>query len=193
VEFRFDSLRSPHFDEIKSKLSKFAGRSVFTVRSPREGGGFERNETRRLELIRALAELRPAHLDIELHTLESYPRLLSKMPAQNLIVSWHDLVGTPGRERLHTLMTKAASFGGLTKLITTANEAMDAIVVLSLYGRPRLPPLAFCMGDHGVFSRVMAMELGSPMAYASLVGDQTAQGQLTLGQALAVRRRLQDA
>ncbi len=193
VEFRIDKLRSPSFDEIKTELRKFAPLSVFTLRPAREGGGFEGKEARRLELIRAMAVLKPAHLDVELRTLEANPGLLSKNPIQNLIVSWHDLVGTPGRARLHAIKTRAESFGGLSKIVTTANDAADNIAILSLYDRPERRPIAFCMGDHGVFSRVMAIQLGSPMVYASLAGDPTASGQLTLGQALAIRRRLQDA
>lgn len=193
VEIRFDMLRSTIFDEIKTKLRKFAPLSVFTLRPAREGGWFEGKEARRIELIRALAGLKPAHLDIELRTLEANPGLLSNKPAQNLIVSWHDLVGTPGRARLHAIMTRAESFGGLSKLVTTADDAADNIAILSLYDRPGRRPIAFCTGDHGVFSRVMAMQLGSPVAYASLAGDPTASGQLTLSQALAIRRRLQDA
>jgi len=193
VEFRIDMLRSPIFDEMKTELRKFAPVSVFTLRPAREGGGFVGKEARRLELIRALAGLKPAYLDVELRTLEANPGLLSKKPAQSLIVSWHDLVGTPGRARLNAIMTRSESFGGLSKLVTTADDAADNIAILSLYDRPGRRPIAFCMGDRGVFSRVMAIQLGSPMAYVSLAGDPTASGQLTLGQALAIRRRLQDA
>ena len=193
VELRIDALRPPILDEIKTELRKFAPMSVFTLRPVREGGGFEGRETRRLELIRALAGLNPAHLDVELRTLEANPGLISKKPAQNLIVSWHDLVGTPSRARLEAILTRAESFGGLSKLVTTADDAFDNVAILSLYDRPGRRPIAFCMGDQGVFSRVMAMQLGSPMAYVSLAGDPTASGQLTLGQALAIRRRLQDA
>ncbi len=193
VEFRIDVLRPPIFDEIKTELRKFAPLSVFTVRPARKGGGFVGTEARRLELIGALAGMNPAHLDVELSTLETNPDLLSKMPVQNLIVSWHDLVGTPGRARLHAIMTRAESFGGLSKLVTTADDPSDNVAILSLYDRPGRRPIAFCMGDRGVFSRVMAMQLGTPVAYVSLAGDPTASGQLTLGQALAIRRRLQDA
>ena len=193
VEFRIDMLRPPIFDEIKTELRKFAPMSVFTLRPVREGGGFEGREARRLDLIRALAGLHPAHLDVELRTLETNPGLLSKKPDQNLIVSWHDLAGTPSRARLDAIMTRAESFGGLSKVVTTADDACDNIAILSLYDRRGRRPIAFCMGDQGVFSRVMAMQLGSPMAYVSLAGDPTASGQLTLGQALAIRRRLQDA
>jgi 3-dehydroquinate dehydratase type I len=193
VEFRIDLLRSPIFEEITSELRKFAPLSVFTLRPAREGGGFEGKEPRRLALIRAIGGLKPAHLDVELRTLAANPGLLSENPIENLIVSWHDLVRTPGRARLHAIMMRAESFGGLSKIVATANDPADNLAILSLYGRPERRPIAFCMGDHGVFSRVMAIQLGSPMAYASLPGDPTASGQLTLGQALAIRRRLQDA
>ncbi len=190
VEFRIDTLRSPNIAEIKNELSSFGARSIFTVRPTLEGGIFKGSEAHRVDLIRALSELRPAILDIELHTLEANPGLLSGVPRQNLIVSWHDIMRTPGRARLNSILSKMAEFGGLAKVVTTANDPADAIAVLSLYDRPGRAPIAFCMGVDGIFSRVMAMQLGSPLAYASLDGEPTAPGQLSLGQMLSIRRRL---
>ncbi len=73
------------------------------------------------------------------------------------------------------------------------HDAADAIAILSLYDRHEKPPIAFCMGVKGIFSRIMAMQRGSPLAYASLDGEPTAPGQPSLGQTLSIRRRLHDA
>lgn len=193
VEFRIDTLRSLDFEEIEAELSEFVRRCVFTVRPGREAGRFRGSESQRLGLIGALARLRPAFLDVELHTMETNSGLLSESGSPSLIVSWHDPLGTPGLELLHSVLSKASRFGGLVKVVTTASDPADAIRVLSLYDRSPQPPIAFCMGTRGVFSRVMAMELGSPIAYASLSDEPTAAGQLSLSQMLALRRRVQDA
>jgi 3-dehydroquinate dehydratase I len=193
VEFRIDTLRPPIFDEIDAELSPFKERSIFTVRPAREGGGFVGSESHRLKLISDLAELNPLFLDVELRTLESNRGILSSGSRPKLIVSWHDVARTPGRAHLHSIMTREEEFGGLAKLVTAANDPADAIPVLSLYDRPGRPPIAFCMGVNGIFSRVMAMQRGSPVAYASLGGESTAPGQLSLGQMLSIRRRLHDA
>ena len=190
VEFRIDLLRPIITDEIRSKLSGFSGRSVLTVRPAAEGGRFDGKESQRLALIRRLAELRPAYFDVELRTLEAAPGLASERLGKNIIVSWHDLVRTPGRARLLSILSRAAPYGGLSKVVTTANSSTDNLNVLSLYDEPGPAPIAFCMGTDGLFSRVMAMERSSPIAYASLAGERTAQGQLPLNYMLAIRRRL---
>lgn len=193
MEFRIDTLRPPIFDEIKTELSPFKERSVFTVRPAREGGVFLGNEAHRMKLIGDLAELKPLLLDVELRTLESNQAFLSGGPRPKLIVSWHDIARTPNRAHLHSILSKEVALGGLAKLVTTAKDAADAIAILSLYDRPGKPPIAFCMGVNGIFSRVMAMQKGTPLAYASLDGESTAPGQLSLGQMLSIRRRLQNA
>jgi len=81
----------------------------------------------------------------------------------------------------------------MPKVVTTAARASDNLSILSLYQPGDKPPIAFCMGQLGLFSRVMAIQYGTPITYASLQGRQTAPGQLSLGSALAFRRRLQNA
>jgi 3-dehydroquinate dehydratase len=49
------------------------------------------------------------------------------------------------------------------------------------------------MGVPGIFSRVMAMERGSPIIYGSLPGEQIAPGQLSVVQLVALRRILENA
>lgn len=193
VEFRVDLLRPPIFEEIQTKLSKFFGRSILAVRPVSEGGGFEGEESERLALIRRLAKLRPAFFDVELLTLQANPDLAREKVGQNVIVSWHDLVRTPDRADLFSIVAMASSYGGLVKVVATANDAEDNLTILSLYDEPGPPPIAFCMGTRGLFSRVMAMERGSPIAYASRTGESTAPGQLPLNYILAIRRRLEDA
>jgi 3-dehydroquinate dehydratase-1 len=191
VEFRVDSLRPPDSDEIRQGLSPFIGRSVLTVRPAGDGGDFHGSEERRLSLVKSLAGLRPELLDVELRTLEADPGILSGITGLRLVVSWHDSERTPNRSRLRSILERAESFGGIPKIVTTARNPADAIEVLSLYDAGGPAPVAFCMGSRGVFSRVMSMQLGSPLAYASLPGEPTAPGQLTLGQTLAIRRSLQ--
>ncbi len=193
VEFRIDLLRSPRFEDIRADLSRFKARAVFAVRPRAEGGGFRGGEPERLTLLRRIRQLTPAYLDIELRTAEANQDVASHEAAGGIIVSWHDMSGAGEERELRSVMNKAASFGGLAKIVTTATDPADNLTILSLYGRHSPAPIAFCMGAHGLLSRVMAMELGSPIAYASLPGEQTASGQLPLGLVLALRRRLENA
>ena len=188
VEFRLDSL-SPYPSKAP-ELSEFLSRAILTVRSRSEGGGFEGREPDRLDAIRVAGDLRPAYVDIELQTLRSNPDMVSEMAGQKLIVSWHDRLRTPSKARLASILADARAFGGLAKVVPTARQASDNLAVLSLYDGRATAPIAFCMGEAGVLSRVMAIERRTPIAYASLPGEQTAPGQLTLPKLLAARRRL---
>ena len=191
VEFRLDYLRSQSFDEIKTGLEEFIERSVLTVRPRAEGGRFRRSEPERLDLIRSLVELKAPFVDVELKTVEGDHGLSLTKKEGHLIVSWHDWSGTPDRLRLLSVLRRAAAFG-IPKIVTAARAAEDNLSVLSLYDDRRRPsPIAFCMGEKGTLSRVMAIERGSPICYASLPGEPTAPGQLVVSQAVAIRRLLQ--
>ena len=191
VEFRLDCLQDPSYEGVKGSLAGFLTRAVLTVRPGSEGGAFKGGEEDRRHLLASLARLRPAYLDVELRALEGEGALRLGIPKSKVIVSWHDPAATGSRSRLLALKARAAAHGGLVKIVTRAREPADNASVLSLYDGRGTPPVAFCMGEKGTFSRVMAMALGSPIAYASLEGEATAPGQLPLGQMLAVRRRLE--
>lgn len=188
VEFRLDFLRGPESQRLKTDLGEFADRAIFTLRRSDEGGAFSGRESERLTLLEECADIGPAFLDVELRTLNANPRLARTRLGRRKIVSWHGRSGTPGTEKLALLATAAAAHGGIPKIIPVARKGADNLAVLSLYDRPGLAPIAFCAGQAGVFSRVMAIGRRTPVAYASLDGEETARGQLQLRQALAVRR-----
>ncbi|QQG48529.1 MAG: type I 3-dehydroquinate dehydratase [archaeon] len=192
VEFRLDTLRDPRPGSL-GQLATFLDRAVLTVRRPGEGGRFPGTESERLTLIRAAIDQKPAYLDIELETLESYPDLLSSLSSTRLIASWHDLGRTPPAGDLTRVLQRARNYRGVPKIVTTATSPADNLSVLSLYKGSGEPPAAFCMGELGIFSRVMAMKYGSPISYVSLPGRSVAPGQLDLKTALELRRRLSNA
>ncbi len=95
VEFRIDRIMSRVTPEdIKTKLAKFAPRSVVTVRTNQEGGAFSGSDIERLSLISELATMLPAYLDVELRTAVDNERWLKSLPNKvERIVSWHDFKG----------------------------------------------------------------------------------------------------
>ncbi len=190
VEFRLDHLSHPGVDDISADLAEFSHRAVLTARSDAEGGRFPGPEEERLSLITSLAGLRPAFMDVELATLASDPALRRDLSGIPLIISWHDMRKTPKSRRLRLAERRARSLRGIPKIVSMARSPSDNLEILSLYGG-RAPPIAFCMGESGLLSRIMALELGSPVGYASF-GNGVAPGQLPLKTMLALRRRLQD-
>ncbi len=182
MEFRIDRLTSGTSPrELEAKLSAFAERAIFTVRSSREGGGFKGSEARRLELISRLAELRPAYLDIELATAKENLRWLNSLPKDvERIVSWHDFKGTPPLGSLRSICEEELGHGSVAKVVTTATSLDDNLTTLTLCGDEPGKIVAFCMGELGAVSRVVSMSVGAPLVYASIPNEAVAPGQLSI-------------
>lgn len=179
VELRIDHLDDPDAEEVHERLASIMSRSVVAVRPRIEGGRFAGRERDRLALIEALAGESPAFVDIELETARRHPDLVCSVKSK-LIVSWHDLGGTPSDRVLNLKAREALGLGDAAKVVPTASCMQDNLRVLRLYesaGRDGL--VAFCMGPKGLVSRVGAMSL-SPLVYCSLPGEPVAAGQLPI-------------
>jgi 3-dehydroquinate dehydratase type I len=82
----------------------------------------------------------------------------------------------------------------IVKICTYARAMEDNLQVLGLipYARKKgRTIIAFCMGEKGRISRVMAPLLGSYLSYASLdKGSESAPGQLTIAEMREILRIL---
>lgn len=181
VELRIDRISHPSVSQVLKHLSPFFSRAVVTVRSPAEGGAFKGSEKRRIELLTALASESPSYIDIELCTIES--KGMPDFPdASRTIVSWHGTDGTPSISDLKERAAEAAKYGGLVKIVTAARRLDDLVRLLSLYKlRTDHRLIAFCFGEFGFASRVMALQLGCPILYCSLPGEPLVVGQAPIG------------
>ena len=173
------------------------GRLVCTVRAGREGGLFKGAERERIDLLGLAASHRPHLLDIEYDTLRRSARLRDAAAAAGaeVLVSWHDLEGTPPLGSLTRRLGRMGALAGHVKIVTTAASQADPARVLSLYGaarrmgRPRVKLVAFAMGEMGRMSRVLCLYLGSPHTYASLGKRPVAPGQMSLADVLSATGR----
>jgi len=185
VELRIDGLAAPDLPRL---LAAKAGKIVVTNRHREEGGRFTGPEDHRVALLREAAALGADYVDIEARTAPSLRAgLLDSIArhghAAEVILSCHLPAGTPGARSLRVLLKGLMDEGApVVKLVTFANRAEDNLRVLGLlpYARKRGQRLiAFCMGDQGRASRVLAPLLGSFLTYASLgEGEESAPGQL---------------
>ena len=188
VELRLDLLRRPSL-AVAEELSHLAKRSVFTVRRRDEGGGFEGTEPERLALIEGLCELQPLYVDIELTTVEESRGWFAELPrTPRKIVSWHDFSKTPSFPALKRSRSRAGAAGSIAKVVTTAKSGEDNLKVLRLYEENPENLIAFCMGALGMVSRVLSLQLGSPIVYASLPNEPVAPGQLSVSTVLGLKR-----
>jgi len=188
VEFRFDLLREPDVRPPES-LAQLARRSVFTVRRKDEGGGFAGSEAERTALLSRLSGIGPLFVDVELRTAQENPKWFNVLQrGQRTIVSWHSLGGTPGFPVLQRAKARAASLGKVAKIVTTATSFEDSLRVLRLYESNPLDLVAFCTGSAGAASRLVSMQLGSPIIYASLPDEPVAPGQISVETVAGLKR-----
>jgi 3-dehydroquinate dehydratase I len=188
VEFRIDLLAQPG-PGATDELERFARKSVMTVRRKQEGGGFRGSEKERLALISEAARFGPLYVDLELRTAKENPDLIGSLPKKSrTIISWHDFAGTPDTPVLQGVREDAAAFGDIVKIVTTAKSEGDNASVLRLYQREPSGLIAFCMGVHGTVSRLVSLQLGSPIAYAALPNEPVAPGQLSVMTMVELKR-----
>jgi 3-dehydroquinate dehydratase I len=188
VELRFDLLRSPDA-KVPQELARISRRSVITVRRSDEGGAFPGTEPERLALLSRLCGLRPRFMDVELRTARENPAWFGALPRTSLrIVSWHDLSGTPALRVLEKARSAAASMGHVAKIVTKAARFEDSLRVLRLYETDPSGLVAFSTGPAGAASRLVSMQLGSPVIYAALPGEPVAPGQISVETVVGLKK-----
>ena len=100
------------------------------------------------------------------------------------IVSFHDFAGSLPLLDLEKILDKEISSGAdVCKIVTTANEIEDNIVLLDFVSKKSANTrlVCFCMGSLGKISRLLSPLYGSFFTFASLEkGSETAKGQLSI-------------
>lgn len=185
IEIRVDYLEDMNID-FSDIVSKTSIPLILTARKKDEGGFFELEEKKRIELLEKCIEAKPRFVDLELNMSSSNLKRLLKLAKQNsveVILSFHSFKNTPRSEILVQKIRKAHQKGAeLVKLITFANDINDNLVLLSLPQQAhdlRIKIISFCMGERGIISRVLCPFFGSYLTYAALE-TITAPGQIDL-------------
>jgi len=186
LELRIDRIGDVN---LKRLLERKKENILVTNRRKEEGGGFAGKEMERVALLREAASLGTGYVDIEagtdvalIHELKEAIRKSGQ--GTRLIVSHHDLRRTPGTRSLRKKLDECAAAGAdIVKIVTSARAMEDNLRVLSLISAGRkkgVVVIAFCMGEMGRVSRVMAPLFGSFLTFASLdKGEESAPGQFT--------------
>jgi 3-dehydroquinate dehydratase-1/3-dehydroquinate dehydratase/shikimate dehydrogenase len=183
IEIRLDSMTQP---EITPLIRELSTPLLFTKRPTWEGGQYEGDEKKRIDLLIEAAQSGASYVDIELNTdSELQKELLNAAHEKGCqtIVSWHDFKETASSQGLNQIFQKQYRSGAkIGKIITTANCFQDVLRVLNLQNEAAeigFPLIAFCMGKAGMVSRIATVDLGGYMTYAAPDnGTATAPGQL---------------
>jgi 3-dehydroquinate dehydratase/shikimate dehydrogenase len=160
IELRLDFLaRAP---DLKRLLHNKPCPMVATVRRPADGGRWSGSEEARQMLLRQAIVGGFDWVDLETDVANAIPRF----KGVRRIVSYHNRDEVPADlEAIYSRLCEQDA--DVVKVAVRAQEPADNLRVLALYkGAPR-PTVAFCMGDLGVPSRLLALKYGAPFTYAA--------------------------
>ncbi|MFQ5950701.1 MAG: type I 3-dehydroquinate dehydratase [Candidatus Geothermarchaeales archaeon] len=183
IEARLDHLKDLNLDELGELLGSQMKKCVLTLRTSQGGEAYQGSRKKWRERMASLIDLGPRFVDLELYVANENRSLLQRARDRgvSVIVSWHDYEETPPQELLTKKLRESKDLGDVAKIVTMGSTFSDNIEVLKLYTYPNDGELvAFCMGETGMVSRVLATRLGAPFTYASLPGEPTGPGQPTI-------------
>jgi len=182
------SLKSVDMAEIRLDLTHYGneeirqlfsnGKKMIATCRP---GQYDLSE--REEILKTAIEAGATYVDIEFEAEPDYRERLIDFAhccQCDVIISYHNHDLTPELNVLEKIMQQCFEMGAdVAKIATTALLNRDNSKIMSLYRAPgRL--VAFCMGDLGKISRVVAPFLGAEFTYAYPdSGKPTASGQIS--------------
>lgn len=166
VEFRLDL--SGDVSGAAEVARQFKPRTIIaTCRLPQDGGHFQGTQAGRVKLLEAAAGWAD-FVDVE-------SGVRCAVPVAQTLRSLHDFAGMPDLAR--ALAALRAEGGAIFKLAVTATCLADNLRVRDFL-RGSHDVAAFCMGEYGVPSRILALAWGSRLTYGSLDGAELAPGML---------------
>lgn len=192
IELRIDHLESLEgLEEIRGSTDIPL---IATNRRRDQGGRFQGREEERVAELLGACRGGFDYVDLEL-TTPSLRRVADEVRGHGagLILSFHDLGGTPPREGLKRILMEELGLGAdICKIVGTATSYLDNLTYLSFLGERRdVKLVCFGMGRLGTVSRVLSPLFGAEFTYASMgTGLETAPGQLTVGALREIYRML---
>ncbi|OMH41162.1 type I 3-dehydroquinate dehydratase [Desulfurobacterium indicum] len=184
IEARIDLLKNLSKENIKrflDTIGDFGFYTVATVRPMWEGGKFSKDEEKRLNTIKEVAE-HPvvAAIDIELRAEKIIKRVITytKSLRKKVIVSFHDFEKTPSSDEILNIASRAKEIGGdIVKCAFKANSIQDVSNTACTMKSIDMPKIFMLMGDKGSISRVDGFFFGSLLTY-TFFGESVAPGQI---------------
>ncbi len=160
IEIRMDFLaKAPDFKRL---LEEKPCPLVATVRRAEDGGRWTGDEAERQLLLRQAIVAGFDWVDLETDVADR----ISRFRKVKRIVSYHNTEEVPsGLEKIYARMCQQDA--DVIKVAVTAQHPSDNLRVLDLLKTPPRPTVAFCMGEMGFPSRILAARSGAPFAYAA--------------------------
>ncbi|KAK6913821.1 SDH, C-terminal [Dillenia turbinata] len=185
VEIRLDGFKN--FDaqqDIQILIKKCPLPTLFTYRPKWEGGLYEGDEKKRLDVLRLAMESGADYVDVELQVADEFNNSIYGKKPENfkVIVSSHNYQNTPSIEDLGNLVARIQATGAdIVKIATTALDVTDVARMFQITVHSQVPIIGLVMGERGLISRVLCPKFGGYLTFGTLeVGKVSAPGQPTL-------------
>ncbi|XP_031373667.1 bifunctional 3-dehydroquinate dehydratase/shikimate dehydrogenase, chloroplastic-like isoform X2 [Punica granatum] len=185
VEIRLDCLKtfSPN-EDLKTIMKASPLPTLITYRPKWEGGQYEGDENKRLDVLRLAVELGADYVDVELQVAREFNDSISGKKPQNckVIVSSHNYESTPSIEDLGNLVARIQAAGAdIVKIATTALDITDVARIFQTIVHSQVPIIGLVMGERGLISRVLCAKYGGYLTFGTLdSGVVSAPGQPTV-------------
>ncbi len=181
IERVLDSLPSA-LAKIRADSHRASGKLciIATLRRRDAGGRFAGSRSSQLKFLLAAVAAGCNWCDIELpvaQRLAPAQRTTLRRAGARILVSFHDFRRTP-RDLSAIVARLDRCRGDAIKIAAQCNSLSDAARIIDTVRR-RTDVVAVPMGDAGLSGRILAVRLGSVLAYASL-NQSTAPGQLSI-------------
>jgi 3-dehydroquinate dehydratase type I len=201
IELRFDFIEdvSHITPSFLKKLLEFTDIPfIFTFRSNHEGGHIDIPDHDRIRIIKRLIDAKPQYIDIEIQSpLDLLQNVFGRCNRKKvkIILSYHNFQGINSlneaeqliencKKKINPILRSSQGFHFplIFKLIFTATKFEDNLIPLKLCKQEYKKDhkiISFCMGELGLFSRIMCVRAGSFLTYAAL-HEKTAPGQIEI-------------
>ncbi|KAJ7955028.1 Bifunctional 3-dehydroquinate dehydratase/shikimate dehydrogenase, chloroplastic [Quillaja saponaria] len=191
VEIRLDSLKNfKPYEDLKVLIQECPLPTLITYRPKWEGGQYDGDENKRLDVLRLAMELGADYIDVELQVAHQFIDSISGKNPENtkVIVSSHNYQYTPSVEDLGNLVARIQATGAdVVKIATTALEITDVARIFQITVHSQVPVIGLVMGDRGLISRVLCPKFGGYLTFGTLEpGVISAPGQPTLKDLLSL-------
>lgn len=196
VELRMDLIPGGELESLMGRCRSFPSPVQILVTNRRKESLSEENsnvlslERQRIDVLKKAVAFGADFVDLELDVMEPLRVELRSVIKDygnrtRLIVSHHDFSKTPSQKTLRKILHECLLAGAdVVKIVTFANDMEDNLRLLHLipYAQGKhCHVVAFCMGEKGKPSRIMAPFLGSMISFTPLDRNaESAPGQLTV-------------
>ncbi|ESQ49410.1 hypothetical protein EUTSA_v10020322mg [Eutrema salsugineum] len=185
VEIRLDFLKDFNpLEDLKTIIQKSPLPTLFTYRPKWEGGQYEGDENKRLDVLRLVMELGADYIDVELQVASEFIKSIKGKKPENfrVIVSSHNYQNTPSVEDLSDLAVRIQQAGAdIVKIATTAVDITDVARMFHITSNAQVPTIGLVMGERGLISRILCSKFGGYLTFGIIEsGKASAPGQPTI-------------